>query len=175
MLVVIRYCLEMQLGLLKRYNALTKDTYTPMYKNRRFSHTWVLGKSGVGKTTALVRWALDDIYNGEGLAFFDPHGDAIEEILSRTLPARRSDVILYDPSDFNYPIAFNVLYNVAEQRNPFVASAVVDCFKSIWKDSWGPQLEMFIYAGARALLDVPDGTLMGLKFLMTSPARSSTA
>ena len=127
MLVVIRYCLEMQLGLLKRYNALAKDTYTPMYNNRRFSHTWVLGKSGVGKTTALVRWALDDIYNGEGLAFFDPHGHAIEEILSRTLPARRSDVILYDPSDFDYPIAFNVLYNVAEQRNPFVASAVVDC------------------------------------------------
>jgi hypothetical protein len=114
MLVVIRYCPEMQLGLLKRYNALTKDTYTPIYNNRRFSHTWVLGKIGVGKTTALVRWALDDIYNGEGLAFFDRHGDAIEEILSRTLPARRSDVIIYDPSDFDHPIAFNVFYNVSE-------------------------------------------------------------
>ena len=95
----------MQLGLLRPYNPHTNDTYTPIYNNRRFSHTWVLGKIGAGKTTALVRWASDDIFNGKGLAFFDPHGDAIEDIPLRTLPARRKDIVLYDPSDFNFPIA----------------------------------------------------------------------
>jgi type IV secretory pathway VirB4 component len=49
--------------------------------DRRFSHTWVIGKTGVGKSTALVRWAVDDIMAGDGIAFFDPHGGAADMCL----------------------------------------------------------------------------------------------
>ena len=160
----------MQLGLLRQFDPIQKrEFHTPVYNRRRFTHTWVLGKSGVGKSTALVNWALQDIIKGDGIAFFDPHGESADNILLHIPPSRRNDVILYDPSDKNYPISFNILNNVLPDRRPFVASSVVDAFKSIWGYSWGPQLEQFLYNGVAALLDTPDGTLMGLKFLITSP------
>lgn len=140
-----------------------------MYNSRRFTHTWVLGKSGVGKTTALLRWAIDDILAGDGVAFFDLHGDAAQELLDYIPPHRRGDVLFYDPSDRDFPIGFNILDRVPQQNKPFIASSIVDTFKSIWGHSWGPQLEMFLYASTAALLDVPNGTLLGIKFLLTSP------
>ena len=159
-----------KLGLLRQFDPYKKEEYfDPIYNTRRFSHTWILGKSGVGKSTALVNWALEDIFNNEGIAFFDPHGEAINEILTHIPPDRRNDVVLIDPSDYQFPIAFNILYNIPKDRRPFVASSVVDSFKSIWGYSWGPQLEQFLYNGIAALLDVPDGTLVGLKYILTSP------
>lgn len=140
----------------------------PIYNNRRLSHTWVLGKSGVGKSTSLIRWFIDDIYNDEGACFFDPHGESINEILLRIPQSHRRRIILLDFSDRDFPVGFNILDNVPDHRKAYVASSVVDTFKSIWGDSWGPQLEMFIYAGIAALLDAPDTTLVGLKFLITS-------
>jgi type IV secretory pathway TraG/TraD family ATPase VirD4 len=161
----------MELGLRTYINPNTREILEqiPIYNTRRFQHTWVIGKTGTGKSTTLERWAIDDILAGEGLAFFDPHGDAADTILLHIPPHRRRDVMLFDPSDRDFPIGFNIFHNVPIHRRPFVASSVVDCFKSIWGHSWGPQLEMFLYAGAAALLDVPDGTLLGLKFLITSP------
>ena len=92
----------MQLGLLKSYNATSKrHRLVPVENDRRFSHTWVIGKTGVGKSTALIRWAVDDILAGEGVAFFDPHGDAAEEILSRVPRRRREDVLYFNPSDLS--------------------------------------------------------------------------
>jgi hypothetical protein len=140
----------------------------PVDNSARFTHTWVLGKSGVGKTTTLLRWAIDDIHAGQGVAFFDLHGDAARELLAYIPPSRRGDVIYYDPSDRDYPIGFNVLDRVPDAQKPFVASSVVDTFKSIWGTSWGPQLELFLYASTAALLDVPNGSLLGIKFLLTS-------
>jgi hypothetical protein len=141
----------------------------PAYNNQRFAHTWVLGKSGTGKTTALLRWAIDDIHNGDGIAFFDLHGDAAQELLNYIPPHRRGDVLFYDPSDRDYPIGFNILDTVPTDNKAFIASSVVDTFKSIWGHSWGPQLEQFLYESTAALLDVPNGTLLGIKFLLTSP------
>ncbi len=142
----------------------------PVYNPHRFTHTWVLGKSGAGKPTAFLRWLVDDINAGDGVAFFDLHGDAADELLNYIPPHRRGDVLFYDPSDRDYPIGFNLLDTVPQHNKPFVASSVVDTFKSIWGYSWGPQLEMFLYASTAALLDVPNSTLLGIKFLLTSPA-----
>ncbi|MCB0055396.1 MAG: hypothetical protein KDE45_00135 [Caldilineaceae bacterium] len=154
----------------------TEDVYrkqvpdAPVINRERFTHTWVLGKSGVGKTTAMVRWAVDDIRAGDGVAFFDLHGDAAQELLHYVPPHRRGDVLFYDPSDRDFPIGFNILDTVPDHHKPFVASSVVDTFKSIWGHSWGPQLEMFLYASTAALLDMPGSTLLGIKYLITSPS-----
>jgi len=85
----------MQLGEIKTYNTKAKAFgYVPVINDRRFSHTWVLGKTGMGKSTALVRWAVDDILAGDGVAFFDPHGDSVDQILLHIPPSRREDVIV---------------------------------------------------------------------------------
>jgi len=161
----------MQLGLIRQFDPYQREEYfSPLELSvlRRLQHLFVIGRTGTGKSTALKNFILQDIASGAGCAFFDPHGDDTLQLLSLVPPERQKDVVLYDPSDFDFPIGFNPLHNVPPQRRPFVASAVVDCFRAIWGHSWGPQVEMFVYAGVAALLDMPDGTLMGLKFLLTS-------
>ncbi len=160
----------MQLGLSQRYDATAKQFVdVPVINDRRFSHTWVIGKTGVGKSTALIRWAVDDILAGDGIAFFDPHGDAAEGIMRHIPPRRRGDVVFFNP--YELAIGFNPLDTVPEERKAFVASSIVDTFKSVWgySDIATPALDQFIFNGTRALMDVPDGTLFGLKFLLTSP------
>lgn len=160
----------MQLGLLPTIDPATRTlTKRPIFNDRRFSHSWVIGKTGVGKSTALLRWALDDILNGEGIAVFDPHGDLAEAIIARIPKRRRADVIWFNPAE--QAIAFNLFDTIPEERKAFVASSVTDSFKAIWgyENTPTPALEQFLYNGARAMMDVPDGTLFGLKFLLTSP------
>lgn len=160
----------MQLGLKRRFDARTKEYIdTPIYNDRRFSHTWVIGKTGVGKSTALIRWAVDDILAGDGVAFFDPHGDAAEAIIRHVPRHRRADVVYFNP--YELAIGFNPLDTVPEERKAFVASSIVDTFKSAWGygDIATPTLDQFLHNGTRALMDMPDGTLFGLKFLLTSP------
>lgn len=163
----------MQLGFTRKFDPHRKEyVFTPLdiSDERRLQHMFVIGRTGTGKSTALKNIILQDIFAGAGCAIFDPHGDDTEQLLSLIPPERQKDVILYDPSDFDFPIGFNPLSNIPVQRRPFVASAIVDCFRAIWGHSWGPQVEMFVYAGVAALLDKPDGTLLGLKFLLTSRA-----
>ena len=141
----------------------------PIFNDRRFSHSLVIGKTGVGKSTALLRWILDDILDVEGIAVVDPHGDLAEAIIARVPRHRRADVIWFNPVE--QPTAINIFDSVPEERKAFVASSVTDSFKAIWgyQDMPTPALEQFLFNGARAMMDVPDGTLFGLKFLLTSP------
>ena len=134
----------------------------------RLRHVYTIGKSGVGKSTFLAHQLLQDIEEGNGIALFDPHGALADTILSNIPRRRVRDVVLFDPSDRDWPVAFNPLHNIPPERRPFVASTIVDAFKAVWGKSWGPQLEMFLYASAAAMLDFPDGTLLGIKFMLTS-------
>lgn len=140
----------------------------PVVNDRRFSHTWLIGRTGVGKSTAMLRWMLDDIANGEGIGLIDPHGDLAEAVIARVPKWRRSDVIWFNPAES--AVSFNIFDQVPEPRKAFVASALVDSMKAIWgyEDLPTPTLEQFLHNGARAMMDMPDGTLFGLKFLLTS-------
>jgi len=136
--------------------------------NQRFSHTWILGKTGYGKSTLLERLAIDDIQNGEGIAFFDPHGSSIQTILNYIPPERIQDTIIFDPSDYEHPIGFNTLENISQERKPFVASSTLDTLKRVWHYTIPtPQFDQMVYNGIAALLDYPNATLIGLKFLLT--------
>lgn len=160
---------RMQLGLIPHYDSQHKRyELVPVENDRRFSHVWAIGKTGVGKSTALIRWALEDISRGDGIAFFDPHGETAEALLGLIPKSRWSDVIWFCPPDF--PIAVNPFDTVPEERRSFAAAALVDAVKAAWgyADFATPTLDMFLYNGARALIDMPDGTLFGLKFLLTS-------
>jgi hypothetical protein len=97
----------MKLGLDLQLPGTSKAHYKSVYNERRFNHSWYIGKTGQGKSTALINCAIQDILNGEGVAFFDPHGDAIDTVLRHIPP---ENVILFDPSDREYPIGFNPLH-----------------------------------------------------------------
>lgn len=131
-------------------------------------HLWLLGKSGQGKSTALANFIAQDIAAGRGLALIDPHGDLAETVLSLIPPQRRSETVYFAPADRAFPIGFNPLAKIARDDRPLVAAAITEAFRNLWSDSWGPQLEQFLYNAVAALLDMPGGTLLGVKYILTS-------
>lgn len=129
------------LGTYRRYNARRGRFTAPSFyvpDERRLTHSWVIGKTGVGKSTFLANSILQDIRAGNGIALFDPHGDLAETVLSLFPPARRKDVIYFNPADADFPLGFNPLAGVDPDRRPVVISTVTDALHSLWPDSWGP-------------------------------------
>jgi hypothetical protein len=125
-------------------------------------HMYAIGKTGTGKSTMLENMIIDDISKGRGLAVVDPHGELINHILD-FIPANRiSDVVYFNPSDKDFPIAFNPLENVDPDLRNIVASGVVGIFHKIFGDSWGPRLEYILRNAILALLEYPDSTLLGV-------------
>lgn len=128
----------------------------------RRRHIYLVGKTGMGKSTVLENMLIQDIYNNRGIALVDPHGDLVEKILKFIPNHRVNDVIYFNPADIDYPIAFNVLEKVEPQYRHLVASGLVGVFKKIWAESWGPRLEYLLRNAILALLDYQDSTLLGI-------------
>ncbi len=128
----------------------------------RRRHMYIIGKSGMGKTTLLEQMVTQDIANGHGVAYIDPHGDTAEKMLQIIPPERVKDVIYFNPADQDFPIAFNVLEQVDPQYRHLVASGIVGVFKKLWADSWGPRLEYILRNAVLALLETPNTTLLGV-------------
>ena len=96
----------------------------------RRRHVYVIGKTGMGKTAMLQNMAIQDIQNGNGLGFVDPHGEAAEELLDFVPSNRINDVVYINPGDFDFPIAFNVMENVGLEHRHLVAGGLMGAFKN---------------------------------------------
>ncbi len=128
----------------------------------RRRHMYIIGKTGMGKTNLLENLAIQDIRAGHGMCFIDPHGDVAQKLIKAVPPERINDVIYFDPADQKFPIAFNILEQVAPDQRSLVASGLVGVFKKIWADSWGPRLEYILRNAILALLEYPGSTLLGV-------------
>src|SRR5882672_11468693 len=82
----------------------------------RARHMYVIGKTGMGKSTMLENLAIQDIRNGEGMAFMDPHGSAIDRILEYVPEHRLKDVVYFAPFDSDFPVGFNVMEDVGYDK-----------------------------------------------------------
>src|SRR5437870_2883787 len=100
-------------------------------KNRR-GHMYLVGRTGTGKSTLIANMASHDIEAGYGVALIEPHGDLAEEILNSVPSSRINDVIFLNPSDLEYPVAFNPLENVAADQRHLVASGIISTLKKVW-------------------------------------------
>lgn len=133
----------------------------------RRQHTYIIGKTGTGKSTLLRNMMLQDIEAGEGIGLIDPHGDLALDLLDHIPPTRVRDVVYFDPSDRNHPIGLNLLRAVPDDRRHLIASGIVTAFKNVWRDSWGPRLEYILYACVAALASVENATLLGVQRMLT--------
>lgn len=133
----------------------------------RLGHIYVIGKTGVGKSTLLLNMAVSDIQKGKGLCIIDPHGDIAETILNHIPQERIKDVIYFNPKDYAYPVGFNPLKAVHPNYYHLVASGLVSTFKKIWAESWGPRLEYILRFSLLTLLEYPDATLLDIQPLLT--------
>ncbi len=125
----------------------------------RRAHMYVIGKTGTGKSTMLEFMVRQDVNAGRGLALLDPHGDLVERVLAGIPASRRDDLVYLNVPDTSRPLAFNPLERVPSAMRPPVASGLLDAFKKVWADSWGPRMEYILRNTLLTLLDQPHATL----------------
>jgi hypothetical protein len=128
----------------------------------RRRHIYVIGKTGMGKSTLLENMIYSDIMSGKGVGVIDPHGDLADAVLNFVPSSRVNDVVLIDPSDKDYAVAFNMLENVDPALGSIVCSGLVGIFKKIYADSWGPRLEHILRNTILALLEYPGTSMLGI-------------
>lgn len=128
----------------------------------RRRHMYVIGKTGMGKTTLMENMAIQDIRNGHGVCFIDPHGDSVVKILDYVPSSRVNDVIYFNPADLSNPIAFNIMESVENKFKHLVASGLMSVFTKIWANLWSARMEYILGNTIRALLDSPNNTMLGI-------------
>ncbi len=132
----------------------------------RTRHIYVIGKTGMGKSTLLENMAVQDIQSGNGLAFIDPHGKTADLLLEYVPKERIKDVIYFAPFDLEHPISFNVMEDVGYDRRHLVVSGLMSAFKKIWVDAWSARMEYILNNIILALLEFPDSTLIGVNRML---------
>jgi len=133
----------------------------------RTKHVYVIGKTGMGKSTLLENMAVQDIMSGEGICFVDPHGKTADLLLEYVPKERIRDVIYIAPFDTEYPISFNVLESVDPQKRHLVVSGLMSTFKKIWEDAWSARMEYILTNTLLALLEAPNTTLLGVNRMLS--------
>ena len=133
----------------------------------RSRHVYVIGKTGMGKSTMLENMAIQDIKNGEGLCFIDPHGKTADLLLSFVPKERLGDVLYIAPFDLDYPIAFNVMEDVGKDQRHLVAAGLMSAFKKIWVDAWSARMEYILNNTILALLEYPGATLLSVNKMIS--------
>ena len=136
----------------------------------RERHIYIIGKTGVGKSTLLETMAIQDIRNGEGLIFLDPHGSSADLLLQFIPQERIADTIYFAPFDADYPIAFNIMEDIGYDKRHLVVSSLLSAFKKIWgAESFSSRMEHILSNTLLALLEYPDTTLLDINRMYAIP------
>jgi hypothetical protein len=134
----------------------------------RRRHTYIIGKSGTGKTTLIANMAIDDIRKGRGVAIIDPHGDLCQTILDYIPSNRINDVCYFNPADPEYVYPLNVLEAQNESQKELVASGVLSIFKKLYGNvSWGPRLEHILRNAILTLVNTPNSDMTHIVEILT--------
>ncbi len=133
--------------------------------NNRKEHTYIVGKTGTGKTTIIEGMALQDIQNGKGIAVIDPHGDLIEHLLTLIPENRKKDVVIVNPADKDFPLGLNILspgthFSDRDEEHGFITRSLMAVFMKITPDKhWGQRMEHILRNATLTALQAPTPTL----------------
>ena len=142
--------------------------------NDRRRHTYIIGQTGMGKSKLLENLAYQDIMEGRGFCFIDPHGDSAEELLGMIPQSRMDDVIYFNPSDTENPLGFNIFEIESPEDMDFVISETNSMLKSLFDPGntgvVGPRMENIVRNAALLLMSDPDGgTFMDIPKVLVDP------
>ena len=136
-------------------------------RNDRRRHLYTVGKSGSGKSKLLELLIQNDIKNGKGVGVLDPHGDLVDNVLKMIPEDRIKDVVIFDPSDLDFPISFNPLADVPPELKIRVTIGFIEIFKKLFGANWTPRLEHVLRYTTLALLDTEGTTILSILKMLT--------
>lgn len=129
--------------------------------NDRRRHTYIIGQTGVGKSGFLENLALQDMLDGKGFAFIDPHGDVVEKLLANIPKERVEDVIYFNPGDLDNPIGLNLFEYETEDQKDFLVQEAINMLYSLYDPGHtgivGPRMEHIFRNCALLLMADPNG------------------
>lgn len=141
-------------------NFRNQQTPFGIKRDDRRAHLYILGKTGTGKSTLLETLMTGDLQKGSGFALLDPHGDLVKKMYEKALHLKdEKDVLYLNAPDSSQPFGFNPLEAVVPSKRPLAASGILQVFKHLWNESWGPRLEHILRNSLLALLDYPKATM----------------
>lgn len=150
-----------------RINHRNAGTLFGIRQRDRRSHFYSIGKTGVGKSH-LIRLMLEqDIRAGEGCALFDPHGDLVRDIHAGILPERSADVVYLDATNPNLSWRFNPFESISPSTRALTAAQMIDVFRKLWPDEWGPRLEHLLRNVVLTLLENSGSSIADIPGLLT--------
>lgn len=133
----------------------------------RLKHVYIIGKTGMGKSTLLENMAIQDINDGNGLAFIDPHGGTAEKLLDYVPENRIKDVLYFAPFDMEYPVSFNVMEDVGEEKRHLVLGGLMSAFKKLFgEESFSDRMQYILQNTILALLEYPGATMLGINRML---------
>jgi hypothetical protein len=158
-----------------RYGAT--ETPVKFAPQDRLRHAYVIGQTGTGKTGLIKNMILQDIQNGDGVAFIDPHGNDIEDVLASIPPERVGDVIYFDPAYTARPMGLNMLeYDRSKpEMKTFVVDEVYGIFRKLYADvpeAFGPMFEQYYRNAVQLVVEDPDSgsTFVEIPRVFADPA-----
>ena len=140
----------------------------------RRRHMYVIGQTGMGKSVFLENIAFQDMCDGRGFAFIDPHGDAVEALLKRVPEERVDDVIYFDPADIEHPVGMNMFEYTSEDQKDFIVQEGISMLQSLFDPSnqgfFGPRGQHMFRNAALLLMSDPAGaTFIDIPQCFTDP------
>ena len=132
----------------------------------RLMHTYIIGKTGTGKSTLIQTMIMQDINAGRGVCLLDPHGDLVQSVHNSISAERKKDVLYFNVPDRALTLKYNPFKKVSYEKRSLVASGILDVFKKLWADAWGVKLEHILRHAILTLLDQQHATIADIPKLL---------
>lgn len=143
-------------------------------KNQRFGikdadrllHTYIIGKTGTGKSSCLETMIKQDIERGNGCCLLDPHGDLVESIIKSIPESRKKDIIYFNIPDPNLNLRYNPFKYVSSEKRSLVTAGILEVFSKLWSTAWGVKLEHILRYTILTLLERPRSSMEDIPELL---------
>lgn len=142
-----------------RTNSRHSNTLFGIKQDDRLLHIYIIGQTGVGKSTLIETLAVQDLHAGRGFALIDPHGDLVEQIWAKAPEPLRDRIAYLNAPDPSQPYGYNPLRRVRDDKIPLAASGLLETLKKLWPDAWGVRMEHVLRNSLYALLERENSTL----------------
>ncbi|EKE28940.1 MAG: hypothetical protein ACD_2C00263G0006 [uncultured bacterium (gcode 4)] len=160
------YPKDMNIVWISDYRSITVPVW--IYDEDRLKHTYIIGKTWVGKSKFMMSLIIDDIKQWRWVWLIDPHGDNFEEALMHIPEERKKDVIIFDPTDEKFPFCMNPLDLKSNESKQVLAKWFIDIFKKFFWSNWNAKLEHVLRMIFLALLDKPESTIFDIIRALTN-------